>query len=132
MSCITARFAANEHAHPKTDRQRVLPEPLDHHWFRGAGLVGLLIAAEGAMRFNIGMLIWLTTIVAFGVVLSMIAIANERKERALQFVLSLPLSHGDYVRIRVIGLLLCFLAPWAVLSGGAISLVAVSPTCPTE
>ena len=45
------------------------------------------------MRFNIGMLIWLTTIVAFGVVLAMLGIATERKDRALQFVLSLPLSH---------------------------------------
>ena len=40
----------------------------------------------------------------------------ERKERTLQFVLSLPLSHGDYVRIKVVGLLLCFFIPWAVLS----------------
>ena len=86
------------------------------------------------------MLIWLTTIVAFGVVLAMIAIANERKERTLQFVLSLPLSHGDYVRIKVIGLLLCFLVPWFVLErrrgharrGDAQSArrnVAVSPCC---
>jgi ABC-2 type transport system permease protein len=95
-----------------------------------AGLVGLLIAAEGQLRFNIGMLTWLTTIVAFGVVLATFAIANERKERALQFVLSLPLSHGDYVRIKVIGLLLCFLVPWIVLSAGAVVLVAVMPNLP--
>ncbi len=95
-----------------------------------AGLVGLGVAAEGEMRFNIGMLIWLTTIIAFGVVLVTFAIANERKERTLQFVLSLPLSHGDYVRIRVIGLLLCFLVPWSVLSVGAIALIAVMPNLP--
>jgi len=95
-----------------------------------AGIAGLLIAAEGAIRFNIGMLIWLTTIVAFGVVLAMFAITNERKERTLQFVLSLPLSHGDYVRIRVVGLLLCFLVTWVVLTAGAITLVAVRPNLP--
>jgi len=95
-----------------------------------AGLVGLLIAAEGKMRFNIGMLIWLTTIVGFGVVLGMLAIVNERKERALQFVLSLPISHGDYVRIRVVGLVLCFLLPWAILSAGAVALIAVMPNLP--
>ena len=67
------------------------------------------------MRFNIGMLIWLTTIIAFGVMLAMLGIANERKERALQFVLSLPLSHGDYVRTKMLGLMLCFLVPWIVL-----------------
>jgi len=95
-----------------------------------AGIAGLLIAAEGVMRFNIGMLMWLTTIVAFGVVLATFAIANERKERALQFVLSLPLSHGDYVRIKVIGLFLCFLVPWVVLSLGAIVLIVVMPNLP--
>ena len=76
------------------------------------------------------MLIWLTTIVAFGIVLAMFAIANERKERTLQFVLSLPLSHGDYVRIKVVGLLLCFLVPWAILSAGAVTLIAVMPNLP--
>jgi ABC-2 type transport system permease protein len=95
-----------------------------------AGLAGLLIAAEGKVRFNIGMLIWLTTIVAFGVVLAMLAIASERKELALQFVLSLPLSHGDYVRIKLVGLLLCFLVPWFILSIGAVTLVAVRPNLP--
>ena len=42
-----------------------------------AGLVALLIAAEGKIRFNIGMLIWLTTIVAFGIMLAMFAIAQR-------------------------------------------------------
>ena len=56
-----------------------------------AGIVGLLIDTEGKMRFNIGMLTWLTTIVAFGVVLAMNAIANERKDRALQFERDVPL-----------------------------------------
>ena len=100
-------------------------QPLVHRGSTLAGIAGLLIATEGETRFNIGMLIWLTTIVAFGVVLAMLGIATERKERALQFVLSLPLSHGDYVRIKLVALLLCFLVPWAALSAGAVVLVAV-------
>jgi ABC-2 type transport system permease protein len=95
-----------------------------------AGVVGLLVAAEGAVRFNIGMLIWLTTIVAFGVILAMHGIANERKERALQFVLSLPLSPRDYIRIKLVALALCFLLPWIVLSTGAVILIAVMPNLP--
>ena len=95
-----------------------------------AGLAGLLIAAEGETRFNIGMLIWLTTIVAFGVVLAMLSITSERKERALQFVLSLPLSPGDYVRIKLFGLMLCFLLPWTILTAGAVALVLVMPNLP--
>jgi hypothetical protein len=105
-----------------------------HRWLIGgstvAGIAGLIVAAEGAMRFNIGMLIWLTTLVAFGVVLAMQGIATERKERALQFVLSLPLSHGGYALIKLYALMLCFLVPWVVLSAGAIVLIRVMPNLP--
>jgi len=115
-------------------RKLIAKEFYLHRWIiigsTVAGLAGLLIAAEGKVRFNIGMLMWLTTIVAFGIVLAMFAIANERKERTLQFVLSLPLSHGDYVRIKVVGLLLCFLVPWVILSAGAVTLIAVMPNLP--
>jgi ABC-type transport system involved in multi-copper enzyme maturation permease subunit len=115
-------------------RKLIAKEFYLHRWLiigsTVAGLAGLLIAAEGKVRFNIGMLMWLTTIVAFGIVLAMFAIANERKERTLQFVLSLPLSHGDYVRIKVVGLLLCFLVPWFILSAGAVTLIAVMPNLP--
>jgi len=115
-------------------RRLIAKEFYLHRWLivgsTVAGLAGLLIAAEGKVRFNIGMLMWLTTIVAFGVALAMFAIANERKERTLQFVLSLPLSHGDYVRIKVVGLLLCFLVPWFILSAGAVTLIAVMPNLP--
>ncbi len=95
-----------------------------------SGLAGLAVATEGAMRFNVGMLIWLTTIVAFGVCLAMIGIASERKERALLFVLSLPVSHGSYVRAKLFGLLLCYLVPWIVLSAGAVLLVLARPNLP--
>lgn len=115
-------------------RKLIAKEFYLHRWLivgsTVAGLAGLAIAAEGEVRFNIGMLTWLTAIIAFGVVLAMLGIANERKERALQFVLSLPLSPGDYVRIKLFGLFLCYLVPWAILSGGAVALLLARPNLP--
>jgi ABC-2 type transport system permease protein len=115
-------------------RKLIAKEFYIHRWLivgsTVAGIAGLLIAVEGEVRFNIGMLTWLTTIVAFGVVLAMFGIANERKERALQFVLSLPLSPGDYVRIKLFGLLLCYIVPWAILSAGAVILILAMPNLP--
>lgn len=115
-------------------RKLIAKEFYLHRWLivgsTVAGLAGLAIAAEGEMRFNVGMLTWLTAIIAFGVMLAMLGIANERKERALQFVLSLPLSPGDYVRIKLIGLFLCYLVPWAILSVGAVALLLVRPNLP--
>ena len=94
------------------------------------GLASLVIAAEGAMRFNIGVLIWITTMIAFGIMVSMFGIVTERKERALLFVLSLPLSHGDYVRIKLLALLAIYLPGWLVLSAGAVTLLLVMPNLP--
>lgn len=115
-------------------RKLIAKEFYMHRWMligsTVAGIAGLLIAAEGTVRFNIGMLTWLTTLVAFGVVLAMLGIASERKERALQFVLSLPLSPRDYVRIKLVGLLLCYLVPWIILSAGAVVLVLAMPNIP--
>ena len=92
------------------------------------GLVSLLVAGGGTfLLFNIGMLCWLTAIGAFGCVIAMLGIATERKERALLFVLSLPLGYGDYVRLKLFGLMLCFLVPWIILSAGAVVLVLTKP-----
>ena len=95
------------------------------------GAVSLLVAGGGTvLLFNIGMLCWLTAIAAYGCVLAMLGIASERKERALLFVLSLPLAYGDYIRVKLVGLLLCFLVPWAALSAGAVLLVLAKPGMP--
>ncbi|MFT7722767.1 MAG: ABC transporter permease [Roseateles sp.] len=95
-----------------------------------AGLAGLPVAASGEMGFNIGFLVWLTAAIALGVLLAMFGVANERKERAQRFVMSLPLTPADYVRAKLLGLLLCFLPPWAALSAGALGLVAALPGIP--
>ncbi len=99
-----------------------------HRWMLGgsivAGLIALAVAARGGhMNFNIGFLIWLTTIVAFGAVIAMFGVATERKERVRNWVLSLPISHGDYVRIKALALLLCYFVPWFVLSASAVVLI---------
>lgn len=106
-----------------------------HRWLIGgsivAGLGSLALLGSGTtMSFNIGFTVWLTVIVAFGAVLAMFGIATERKERVRNWVLSLPISHGDYVRIKALALLLCFLVPWFVLGAGAAGLVVASATLP--
>ena len=116
-------------------RKLVAREFYMHRWMIGgsivAGLAGLAVVARGgAMNFNIGFLIWLTTIVAFGIVMAMFGIATERKERVMNWVLSLPVAHGDYVRIKVLALLLCFVGPWLVLNAAAVGLVVAVKDLP--
>jgi ABC-2 type transport system permease protein len=116
-------------------RKLIAREFYTHRWLIGGSIVAGLIALAvmtrpGNMSFNIGFVIWLTTIVAFGAVVAMFGIATERKERVRNWVLSLPISHGDYVRIKALALLLCYLVPWLVLSVSAIGLIVAWPHLP--
>jgi ABC-type transport system involved in multi-copper enzyme maturation permease subunit len=108
-------------------RKLIAKELYVNRWFiaggAAAGVISILVAATGQMGFKVGALTWLTTIIATGVMLGLYGIMNERKEHALQFVLSLPLSVADYVRAKMLGLMACFLVMWLVSSAAALLLV---------
>jgi ABC-type transport system involved in multi-copper enzyme maturation permease subunit len=95
-----------------------------------AAVLAVLVATTGSTGFNVGVLTWLTAIVALGVLLAVYGVANERKEHTLELVLSLPLSPGDYVRAKLLGMTLCFLLPWLVASAAALLLVLVHDGVP--
>lgn len=105
-----------------------------HRWAlvftTAAGGAALLVATQGRLGFNVGSLCWLTALVALGVLLPMQGIVQERKDRALLFTLSLPLSRADYLRNKQLGLLLSFGMPWLALSLGALALVRLDPDIP--
>jgi len=115
-------------------RKLIAKELYVNRWFilggAGAAVASVLMALTGATGFKIGALAWLTTIIAMGVMLAIYGIMNERKEQSLQFVLSLPLSIGEYVRAKMLGLMACFLAVWIVGSAAALALVFLHPAVP--
>lgn len=115
-------------------RKLIVKDLYLNRWFIAvaivSGLLSLGIATTGRIGFNVGALCWMTVIVALGVLLPMYGVVNERKERSMLFVLSLPISGADYVRAKLCGLLLCFLLPWLALSAGAIGLVVASDAIP--
>jgi ABC-2 type transport system permease protein len=91
------------------------------------GVLSVYLASTSKTGFNIGALAWLTIIVAMGVVLPLYGVHQERKDRALIFALSLPLSAVDYVRMKMMALMLCFLIPWFALVTAAVLLVVPGP-----
>ena len=115
-------------------RKLIAKELYVNRWFIAGSAIATalsaLTAAFGEMAFNIGALTWLTTVIALGVMLAIYGIMNERKEQSLQFVLSLPLSVSQYVRAKLLGLLLSFLGPWLVATLGAAILVLAHPGVP--
>jgi ABC-type transport system involved in multi-copper enzyme maturation permease subunit len=115
-------------------RKLIAKELYVNRWFIGgaavAAVLSVIACAFGQTAFNIGALSWLTTVIALGVMLAIYGVMNERKEQSLLFVLSLPLSIGEYVRAKLLGLLLSFLAVWLVASGAAAAMVLIVPGVP--
>ena len=91
------------------------------------GIVSLLAASVNRVGFSIGSICFITTVIAYGVVLAMFSVAQERKDKSVMFVLSLPIAPRDYVRAKLLGTLITFLIPWALLTAGAFVLIAASP-----
>ena len=92
-----------------------------------AGVLSLVIIGSSQVGFSIGGIFYLTTVIAFGVVLVMYNIAQERKEKSLLFVLSLPLSASQYLQSKMLSTLGVFLVPWIVLTGGGVLMIALTP-----
>jgi ABC-2 type transport system permease protein len=92
-----------------------------------AGLVALAICMLGRVAFGVGAIVFLTALIAYSVTLPMFAVAGERKEKTRLFVLSLPISRGEYIWSKVVGVSLSFLAPWVVLLIAAMALILATP-----
>jgi ABC-2 type transport system permease protein len=115
-------------------RMLIAKELHQHRWLIAtvllSAVVSLGIATRGMMQFNVGVLVWLSAIIALGVILVLTGTTNERKERSLLYVLSLPLSGGDYVRVKLLSLLACFVFAWLLLAAGSLALVLFDPDIP--
>ena len=115
-------------------RKLIAKELYVNRWFMlatsVAAVLSIVAASFGGSAYNIAAITWLTTIIAWGVMLAIYGVSNERKENTLQFVLSLPLSPAEYVRAKLFGLLLTYLLPWLAGSAAAIALVVLSPEVP--
>lgn len=66
---------------------------------------------------NLGFLLFITTVVAFGIFVPMTGILKERQDRSQLWVLSLPIAPSGYARAKVWASLIAFLVPWLLLTG---------------
>jgi ABC-2 type transport system permease protein len=92
-----------------------------------AGVLALAICLLGKVAFAVGAIMFLTALIAYAVTLPMFSVAGERKEKTRLFVLSLPVSRGEYVWSKMVGVSLSFLGPWLVLLIAALVLILTTP-----
>jgi hypothetical protein len=94
------------------------------------GVVSLALCLTGTLvGIAVGGLGLLVGVVVLGCMLSM-GIWGERKEGALLFTLSLPVSARGYLTARMLGALLSFLIPWSLLAAGAVLMIELSRLIP--
>lgn len=96
-----------------------------------AGVVSLVISrfSEGDnvdTGLNIGIFLFMTTIIAFGIFIAMFGILKERQDKSQLFVLSLPVSPAQYSMAKVWAALIAFLVPWLVLTAGVVVATVLS------
>lgn len=100
-----------------------------------AGLVSLPIMQLGpgdgvTTGINLGVILFMTTVIALGIFVVMLGVFRERQDRSLLFVLSLPVSPRQYAIAKTLSALLAFGLPWAVLTFGTAGLVLLSDSAP--
>jgi ABC-2 type transport system permease protein len=75
---------------------------------------------------NLGFLLFITSIIAFGVSLPMVVL-KEHQNKSQLFVLSLPVSPAHYSISKVAAALIAFLVPWLTLTAGVVVVTAATP-----
>ncbi len=93
-----------------------------------AGLLALaLIGHAQKWSFYIGSLLLIIVMVAASCFAVSTSLLNERKEKTLAFVMSLPVSPLDFYLAKLLGNLVTFGVPFTVFAGGAVAVTLWTP-----
>lgn len=97
----------------------------------GGGLLAvLMLATGGEALFNVGSILIITLLIAFGMHVVMATVVGERIEHTLPFVMSLPVSIAQYTLAKIVANGTLFLTGWLVLSAGVSSVILLRPGVP--
>ena len=111
-----------------------------YRWFIAgatlAGSVSLVLSSYGpgnagdgagvSQGPNLGFILFITTIITFGIFLAMFGVFKEHQEKSRLFVLSLPVSPAQYLRAKLWAALLAFLAPWLLFTAGVVASLTIA------
>ena len=84
-----------------------------------AGGAGLALMPLSRMAGYVGGLSLICALIVLNIFLVMNGVVQERKDKVLLFVLSLPVSTTQYLAAKVTANALAFLLPWLILTAGA-------------
>lgn len=87
------------------------------------GLVAVALMALGP--FQLGMILFVTCLAGAGFHVAVQSVVEERREGTLTFLMSLPVTPGQYAAAKILANLAVFVPLWLVLSGA--SLIVFAP-----
>jgi ABC-2 type transport system permease protein len=91
-----------------------------------AGVVSIAVAPLSPVMFYVGSISLICVLIALNVFLVLHGVTQERKDKVLLFVLSLPISTLQYTRTKMMSTLIAFFFPWLLLT--TFSLVVMEAT----
>ncbi len=92
-----------------------------------AGVALALCGTGDSFWFYAGAILLITSIITMAIHIVMATVANERTEKTLPFVMSLPITAMDYTTAKLIANGTLFLVPWVLVSGAALLLIVDRP-----
>jgi ABC-2 type transport system permease protein len=92
--------------------------------YSATGLLALGLTGMGSDASSYaGSILLITVMIALGFHLVMVTLVQERSERTLPFIMSLPISPMEYTMAKIGANLLIFLIPWLTLTAGTLLLL---------
>jgi len=97
---------------------RIMRIPSVCYWLGGIGAI-LLAVFWGDAAGTIAFILFISTLFGAGVHAAMQTITEERREQNLPFIMSLPITIGDYTRAKMIANLVLVGGIWLTLSAAS-------------
>ncbi|MEO6011889.1 MAG: hypothetical protein ABIU38_27855 [Vicinamibacteraceae bacterium] len=90
------------------------------------GVVGIAMLPFGAVAAYVGGVSLLCTLVILNITVVMSAVVQERKDKVLLFVLSLPVSAAQQTQAKALATTIAFVVPWLLLTAAAAVVIEAS------
>jgi ABC-2 type transport system permease protein len=93
----------------------------------GFAMLAIALFGGGPITFYVGSVSFICVLILLNVLLVGSTVAQEKKDRVMLFVLSLPISTTQYAMTKLVSSLLAFLIPFCLLGGAALLVIALTP-----
>jgi ABC-2 type transport system permease protein len=92
----------------------------------GFAMLAIALLGGGPITFYVGSVSFICVLILLNVLLVGSTVAQEKKDRVMLFVLSLPVSTTQYAVTKLVSSLLAFLIPFCLLGAAAVLVIALT------